>query len=573
MIFLFSIWCAFCCVAANEVTARQGLGILRWIKSDFYYFLLNLILFISPPLLFYGAAGFLFVPCLCFALISAALANVSHFKRAARNEPLYASDLLLFFKVASVSDKSNIHITRYNAASLLIYAAGLAPTFFLAPEKRGLTPIIFITSIIIIACVILFIAFDGTDDFIYSMKGLLFGFVSNVYLYFKKPEAPPGEKITRDYFFSVKETSAEPALKPTVIMLLSESFWDATKLPGLEFSREPLPNFKKLRETCASGNLIVTPFGGGTCNVESEILTGVPARYFNQTKSFFHGCATCPLPSLARVFRENGYEARGLHTFDKNFYGRDKAFEMFGFESFKGKENLINPGYDGSYISDGELTKMIIETFEAKKKPAFIFAVSMQNHQPYGKNKYDHRPVELLNSDLSENLRHVAEAYAHGLYDADRELAALVGYFSNSNEPVDILFFGDHLAALGPAFGLYRRTGFISNNAELSTEEIRKLYSTEFILWSNYKNDKKHYPDTSSNFLGNILLNHSGISKPEFYYFLDEIYSEWTCVNRGDLFVDSKGNAFGFAPDGFMRIEAEYGRVAKEMVLSSRKGF
>ena len=44
------------------------------------------------------------------------------------------------------------------------------------------------------------------------------------------------------------EQSAEPAVKPNVVLVVSESFFDPTRLPGVSFSADPVPNFHTLAE-------------------------------------------------------------------------------------------------------------------------------------------------------------------------------------------------------------------------------------------------------------------------------------------------------------------------------------
>ena len=54
-----------------------------------------------------------------------------------------------------------------------------------------------------------------------------------------------------------KEDRANPSgIKPTVIYLMSESFFDVNRLPGVEFSRDPLENFRRIGRNYSGGNFI-----------------------------------------------------------------------------------------------------------------------------------------------------------------------------------------------------------------------------------------------------------------------------------------------------------------------------
>ncbi len=61
-----------------------------------------------------------------------------------------------------------------------------------------------------------------------------------------------------------------PEEKPDIIVVMSESFWDPTLLPGTTITPDPMPNVRALR----SGSMFSPEFGGMTANVEFEALTG-----------------------------------------------------------------------------------------------------------------------------------------------------------------------------------------------------------------------------------------------------------------------------------------------------------
>jgi phosphoglycerol transferase MdoB-like AlkP superfamily enzyme len=567
---------------SNEITVRQGKGVLVYVIKNFLFFLCNVFIHAGISLLLLGISGNMFFTCVFVFFVFTALSNVSFFKYAARNEVLYAYDFLLFFKVMSVSDRSNYYFTRYNAAALCINvlcvcAVALTPFSTIDALQRVIAAV---AGLVFFLWLFLYLrkkqtqkkAVDEGEDFIYFTKGFSLGLLSNIYLYFNedinKTVNTPGSVFL---YATASQSDIAPTIspaKPNIIAVLSESFWDMGKLPGLNFSEPLTPHFRTLYEDCAHGSLVVTPFGGGTCNVESEILTGVPIRHYNLSNSFYHRYITRPMQSLATIFKENGYETIALHTFDKNFYNRANALAHMGFDRFIAKEDLANPVYEGLYIADSELTNMIVKAFDERTKPIFILAISMENHQPYNRKKYAHHKIKLLNGNIPPRLKETAEAYAHGLNDADRELAVLTEHFKQKKEPVEIVFFGDHLGALGPLFELYRKTGYVSSG-ELTLEDIKNLYSTEFLIWANYTKSKERYMNTSSNFFGNIILNSAGpeIKKPDMYRFLDEIYKEWHSVNRNNLFIDAFGKMYGSMPDAFRSIDEEYKRIFKETQL------
>lgn len=62
--------------------------------------------------------------------------------------------------------------------------------------------------------------------------------------------------------------------KPDVIVLMSRSFWDPTRLPKVKLTPDPMPTIRELQ----GGNVFSPEFGGMTANVEFEALTGFPTR-------------------------------------------------------------------------------------------------------------------------------------------------------------------------------------------------------------------------------------------------------------------------------------------------------
>lgn len=67
--------------------------------------------------------------------------------------------------------------------------------------------------------------------------------------------------------------------KPNIVMVQLESFFDPTLVKYLQFSQDPVPNFRKLKENFSSGYLTVPSVGAGTANTEFEVLTGMSLQF------------------------------------------------------------------------------------------------------------------------------------------------------------------------------------------------------------------------------------------------------------------------------------------------------
>ncbi|MFB0965647.1 MAG: hypothetical protein QMC36_08445 [Patescibacteria group bacterium] len=44
------------------------------------------------------------------------------------------------------------------------------------------------------------------------------------------------------------------------MLILSESFWDPTKLPGVKFSQDPIPNYRALASEKGGGDFVSPMF-------------------------------------------------------------------------------------------------------------------------------------------------------------------------------------------------------------------------------------------------------------------------------------------------------------------------
>ena len=73
------------------------------------------------------------------------------------------------------------------------------------------------------------------------------------------------------------------------------------------------------------------------------------------------------------------------------------------------------------------------------------------------------------------------EDFATGIRDADAMLGKLTEYFSQVDEPVILVFWGDHYNPIDSNYDVYTTTGYASGS---STDP--RLHQTTLLMWSNY---------------------------------------------------------------------------------------
>ena len=121
-----------------------------------------------------------------------------------------------------------------------------------------------------------------------------------------------------------------PEEKPDIIVVMSESFWDPTLLPGTTITPDPMPNVRAVR----SGSMFSPEFGGMTANVEFEALTGFSNAFLPYGSIPYQQYVRGPVPSLANFFRSEGYETTAIHPFEGWFWNREHVYDAFGFDRF-----------------------------------------------------------------------------------------------------------------------------------------------------------------------------------------------------------------------------------------------
>ncbi|SDA65471.1 LTA synthase family protein [Mesorhizobium qingshengii] len=333
-------------------------------------------------------------------------------------------------------------------------------------------------------------------------------------------------------------TASVPDEKPDIIVVMSESFWDPTKLPGVTITPDPIPNVRALR----SGSMFSPEFGGMTANIEFEALTGFSNAFLPAGSIPYQQYVRAPTPSLATFLKSEGYRARAIHPGTNWFWNRGTVYADFGFNDFKSEETLPPMEKRGPLASDAAMTDEIISEADASDDPVFFFAVSLQNHGPYEPNRYSN-PTHTVQAPISQWARASLLSYAEGSADADRGLERLIEWAKKRERPTVIAFFGDHLPPLGP---VYVETGFLKDNVaprkEPTPEAALEHHQTPLIIWSNRSGPVENLGAVSPAFLPYHILTAAGITHPYYTGFLGEVRERYRVVDR-NLLLTPTGEA------------------------------
>ena len=138
---------------------------------------------------------------------------------------------------------------------------------------------------------------------------------------------------------------------------MNESFWDASRLEGISYDRELTPNLTALKNEAAYGYCYTPSFGGGTCDVEFEALTGFSVEHLPAGSKPYQQHVTHDMFSLPQYLRAQGYDTLAVHGYYRKFWSRNTAYPYLGFNEFIAAEDFVNPHTRRGFISDAAMTR------------------------------------------------------------------------------------------------------------------------------------------------------------------------------------------------------------------------
>jgi len=366
---------------------------------------------------------------------------------------------------------------------------------------------------------------------------------------------------------------------PNVIVILSESFFDVTRLEGLHFDGDPLAEFHALQEESVSGKFYSRSLGYGTCNIEIEVLTGINSQFLNYGDDPLHWnpqdlSLFTPMPEM---MQKAGYNTSFLHMFNDSIYNRTRLFSSMGFDNMYFPNdfgeideeaaglseekywNYLAPYISGEFYGDEYMTDLLINLYERKREdgPVFLYAASMENHTPYYADKYDSYDYSFTTDNpLSDASLGLLTSFAQGTVNSTRALCRLVDYFRRCEEPTVIVFYGDHRPGLGLESGgsVYQELGIQEGSLFTSApEQLAELYSSDYLIWAN---DPSLLPaeagskteNTSPVYLGLTAMKCAGLDLTRWWKMVEELQSLCTAYN-GFYFVGSDGTPSAAPPE------------------------
>ncbi|WP_331461804.1 LTA synthase family protein, partial [Bifidobacterium longum] len=338
------------------------------------------------------------------------------------------------------------------------------------------------------------------------------------------------EELAKKYSSEANQingTRANNLTDNTVIMILSESFSDPTRVPGIALAEDPMPNIRALKETTTSGLMLSPGFGGGTANIEYQSLTGLDLALFDDSMQSMYQEL---VPHQKNPFAWNQiwnaeYGKSGsvaFHSYYKNMYLRDVNYKKFGFNKFytlDSKPAITHQDRtdNSPYVNDAASYQNIIDQLNKEEHPQFLQLVTMQNHMPYD-NWYFNNQFEQANvtENLNDYERGQINTYAKGVSITDQATIDFLNQLNAMDKPITVIFYGDHLP------GSYQTAAADKNNT-------LALHQTDYFIWSNQasasagvKLDASNTAYTSPNYFMEMAAEHMNAKVSPYLAFLTQ---------------------------------------------------
>lgn len=343
----------------------------------------------------------------------------------------------------------------------------------------------------------------------------------------------------------------------TVIYVLSESFSDPSRVPGLKVNKDSMPKIREIKQNTTSGLMLSSGYGGGTANLEYMGLSGLSMANFDSSLTSPYQ-QLVPSEHWTPTINQMWGAAKnsiGLHPYESSMYSRATNYKKFGFSHFY---TLTGPDVishqdkidDSPYVSDEATYKSTLEQVKKTKSNQFLQVITMQNHMPYHKwyKHNDFKATSTTDKPLKDDEQESIETYQKGASLTDDATADFLAELDKLDKPVTVVFYGDHLP------GIY-------SSASADDDNSLALHQTDYFIWSNKasgtqgnKIDNAEY--SSPNFFVAQAAEHMDAKVSPYLAFLTEMHSKisameppvvnniqgWDRIPEGqNIYLNSKG--------------------------------
>ncbi|TCE51402.1 LTA synthase family protein [Bifidobacterium longum] len=344
----------------------------------------------------------------------------------------------------------------------------------------------------------------------------------------------------------------------TVVYVLSESFSDPSRVPGLKTNKDSMPNIRKIKAGTTSGLMLSSGYGGGTANLEYMGLSGLSMANFESSLSSPYQQLVPSqhwTPTINQLWGAP-VNSLGYHPYESSMYSRATNYKKFSFSHFY---TLTGPDVikyqdkidESPYVSDKSSYDSALEGIRSGKTNKFIQIITMQNHMPYHEwyENNDYTAESTTGTPLGDDEQQSIETYQKGVEITDQATQEFLNELDALDKPVTVVFYGDHLP------GIYSSASEDDNNS-------LALHLTDYFIWSNKAsssqgNKASDAAYSSPNFFVAQAADHMNAKVSPYLAFLTEMHSKiaameppvvnkiqgWDRIPEGqNIYLDQNGN-------------------------------
>ena len=308
----------------------------------------------------------------------------------------------------------------------------------------------------------------------YLKNGFAYSFSSTMFnSTIRKPSGYSSETINGIAQQLDKNNNSGEQMKPNIIFVQLESFFDPAQIKGVEMSKNPIPYFTELYNNYPHGYLSVPSVGAGTANTEVEVYLGMNMLDFGTGvypyKTIFNKTV---VESIAFNLKSIGYTAFAMHNNVGDFYSRNLVFANFGYDVYIPLECMTDVKYnDTKWAKDEVLVDYIKKCLNSTPGQDYITAISVQGHGAYPTNISNYEFDITVSNFRNQNSTNALTYYVNQIAEMDNFVKTLVTEVDKMDEDTVIVFYGDHLP-----------------NFELTEEELVNgdIFKTPYVMWNNF---------------------------------------------------------------------------------------
>lgn len=343
------------------------------------------------------------------------------------------------------------------------------------------------------------------------------------------------QKLEKKYSSNDKDYSKTDVKDPTIIVIMNESFSDLSVLGDLQTNIPLTPFIDSLKENTTKGYALSSVFGAKTPNSEWEYLTGNSMAFLPAGSVVYQQYISDTPTSIVSNLKDDGYTCVAMHPYYETGWSRNQVYPKIGYDEMHFIDDFDQTKILREYITDQELYDKIIERYESRgaNEKLYLMGITMQNHGGYGEpyDNFYERCYKIGRSYTDAN------QYLSLVHESDKAVKNLIEYFSKVDDPVEIVFFGDHQPSLNSNFyPLLNGKGM----SGLTEDELEALYTVPFFIWTNYDTPEETVDITSLNFLSTMTLERAGIELPAYNKFLADMMETVPAVNSRGYYSKEK---------------------------------